>query len=125
MCLVARYLDERGIPTVCLGSAHDILTAGRPPRAVFVDYPLGHTAGIPFDADDQLSVIRGAVASFDGATTPGSFVTLPNQWRDDDWKSEASSTEAEDTRQPRDTTPQFQLPADRDAAIESGALTSA
>jgi hypothetical protein len=38
---------------MCLGSAFDILGAGQPPRATFVDYPLGHSAGKRFDAADQ------------------------------------------------------------------------
>jgi hypothetical protein len=124
VCLVARHLEANGIPTLCLGAARDILTAGRPPRAAFVDYPLGHTSGKPFDRDDQLSVVRGALAGFETLSEPGHIVTLPNRWDDDAWKAEAGSTRAEDTRQPRDTTPQFQDPADRDAAIASGALSA-
>ena len=122
MCLVSRYLEARGIPTVCLGSAEDILISGRPPRAAFVDYPLGHTAGKPFNVDDQLSVIRGAVTCFEIIDSAGGIVTLPNSWDNDDWRLDAASTRAEDTRQPRDETPQFQLPTDREAAIASGAL---
>ncbi len=53
MSLVARHLEGLGIPTLCLGSALDILEAGAPPRAAFVDYPLGHSAGRPFDPADQ------------------------------------------------------------------------
>ena len=34
-------------PTIILGSARDITQAGRPPRMVFLDYPLGHSAGRP------------------------------------------------------------------------------
>ena len=119
MCLVARHLEASGIPTLVLGSARDILAAGRPPRAVFLDYPLGHSAGKPFDRDDQVSVVRGALDGFATIAEPGTLLTLPNTWGDDAWRAEASSTEGSDTRQPRDTSPQWQFPADREAAAAS------
>ena len=120
VCLVARHLEAHGIPTLVLGSAFDIMIAGRPPRAAFLDYPLGHSAGKPFDAADQDSVLAGALAGFATLSAPGAMLTLPNQWGTDDWREEAGSTEAQDTRQPRDETPQWQLPGDRDAAQAAG-----
>ncbi len=107
---------------MCLGSAIDILEAGRPPRATFVDYPLGHTAGKPFDPADQLSIVRAALSGFTTMTRAGEIQVLDNRWGDEAWRAEASSTKGQDTRQPRDESPQFQLPADRDAALASGAL---
>ena len=108
---------------MCLGSALDIFTAGRPPRATFVDYPLGHSSGKPFDATDQLAIVRAALAGFNAMTTAGEIRVLPNHWGDDSWRMEAASTEGQDSRQPRDETPQFQHAADRDAALASGALS--
>jgi hypothetical protein len=122
VCLVARHLEAYGIPTMCLGSALDIFQAGLPPRATFVDYPLGHSSGKPFDTTDQLSIVRAALAGFASIDTPGVIQVLENRWADDSWRAEASSTQGQDTRQPRDETPQFQWPADRDAAVSSGAL---
>ena len=109
---------------MCLGSAFDILRAGRPPRATFVGYPLGHSAGKPFDTDDQISILTAALSGLEHAPMPGTLLCLPNRWdTDGDWQQEAASNEGQDTRQPRDETPQFQLPADREAALASGALT--
>ncbi|MDA0983405.1 MAG: hypothetical protein O3A06_10320 [Proteobacteria bacterium] len=126
VCLVARHLEANGIPTLCLGSALDILEAGRAPRAVFVDYPLGHSAGRPFDTADQLGIVRAALGVLETARAPGRIVTLPNRWAADEaWKLEASRTQGADTRQARDETPQFQFAADREAAIGSGALRAA
>ena len=96
--------------------------AGRPPRAVFVDYPLGNSAGRSFDRADQMSVVAGALAAFTQLDRPGQLLTLPNTWPDEDWKRDASSDDGDDTRQPRDTSPQFQSEADREAALASGAL---
>ena len=122
VCLVARHLEANGIATLCLGSALDIFSAGRPPRAAFVDYPLGHSAGKAFDQADQLAIVRAALGGFASLTTPGDILRLPNAWDGEAWRAEAASTRGEDSRQPRDETPQFQLTADRDAAVASGAL---
>lgn len=106
---------------MCLGSALDILEAGRPPRATFVDYPLGHTAGKPFDEADQDSIVMAALQGLVDAERPGQIRMLTNVWPDQQWRTEASAADGGDTRQPRDETPQFQLPQDRDAALASGA----
>ena len=120
MCLVARHLEAHGVPTLVLGSAHDILAAGRPPRAAFVDYPLGHSAGKPGDKADQRAVVAGALAGFASLDVAGQIVTLPNRWDDDTWRAEARSTAARDSRQPRDDSPQWQHDGDRDAARAAG-----
>ena len=112
--LVARYLEERGIPTMCRGSALDILTAGNPPRATFVDFPLGHTVGKPFDRDGQVDIVRRGLLGLETMTAPG-IETLAVRWSDDeDWKREASDgASGGDVRQPRDTTPRYQYEEDR------------
>ena len=61
MSLAARHLEALGIPTLCLGSALDILQAGAPPRSVFIDYPLGHSAGKPFDRAESEQAIRALI----------------------------------------------------------------
>jgi len=102
---------------MCLGSAHDILASGRPPRATFVNYPLGHTAGKPFDPVDQYDIVRNALLELGTMTRPGEIRFLPNQWDESgEWKNEAARTRGADTRRPRDETPQFQSEADREAA---------
>ena len=108
---------------MCMASALDIIQAGKPPRATFVDYPLGHTAGRPSDPDDQLAVIREGLIGLETMRTPGQIRRLPNRWGvDDAWKQQAGAATGADTRRPRDETPQFQTEADRVAAVATGAL---
>ncbi len=108
---------------MCLSSALHISQAGKPPRAAFVDYPLGHTAGKPFDPDDQLAVISQALIALETMRTPGLIHRLPHRWSADDaWKQQAGAATGADTRRPRDETPQFQTEADRVAAQAAGAL---
>ncbi len=114
MCLIARHLEEAGIPTFCLGSALDIFQAGRPPRSAFVGFPLGHTSGPPFDAAQQYTILRDAMRAFEAAVTPGEIVTLDAAWPDGDgWKAQVTDEDHGDTRAPRDTTPRYQTEQDR------------
>jgi hypothetical protein len=116
-CLIARDLEAHGIATVTVGSALDIMRAGRPPRGVFVDYPLGHSVGRPFDAANQRAIIRDALAAFESITTPGEIKHLDYRWSESDsWKTEATDASSGDSRAPRDLSPQYQSPADRVAA---------
>lgn len=114
MCLVARHFETRGLPTLILGSGLDIMQAGRPPRATFLNYPLGFEAGIPFDEDNQLAVLSAAVAAFDRMDSAG-FETLDFNWQAG-WEMinrrnrESTGT---DQRSPRNTEPRYQTVKDR------------
>jgi hypothetical protein len=112
--LIARHLEAKGLPTVCLASALDIIEAGRAPRTVFVDYPLGHTAGRPFDPNDQKRIVTSALDALVSITIPGQIITLPAHWSETNtWRADAVDPKQGDSRQPRDTTPRYQHDADR------------
>jgi hypothetical protein len=121
VCLIARHLEGLGIATVVAGSALDILQAGQPPRSVFVDYPLGHSVGRPFDADNQRLIVNAALDALETLRSPGSIIELDCRWSDDDWQNEATDTRSGDTRAPRDESPQYQCEADRQAAEQTAA----
>ncbi len=117
MCLIARYLEQRGIPTLVVGTALDILEYGWAPRAVFMDFPLGHGGGPLHDPAMQLAIAREACAAFEAVTEPGRIIRLDLTWPDGDaWKQGASDDGADDVRQPRDLTPRYQHEADRQLA---------
>jgi hypothetical protein len=78
--LIAREVEAAGIATLCMTSAYDITQAVNPPRAVFVDYPLGHQTGKPDDADNQRAIVRDALAAFETISKPGTIVVLPYVW---------------------------------------------
>ncbi len=92
----------------------DILRAGNPPRAVFLDYPLGHATGKAFAPREQEDIVRQALAAFETITEPGGLVRLDHVWADnDDWQEAATDDASEDMRAPRDTTPRYQHEKDR------------
>ena len=87
MGLVARHLEANGIPTVTFSCARDITEAVRPPRSVFLDYPLGSTCGGPFDPANQRSVVLAGLRLLETGRTPGEIVDLPFGWSaDETWK---------------------------------------
>lgn len=95
-------------------SALSITQSANPARAVFLDYPLGNTAGPPNDPAAQLTTMRAALGAFHGLTQAGDVLVLPNVWPEPDWKMEARTLA--DHRSERHDTPQYQEPADKTAA---------
>jgi hypothetical protein len=61
-------------------SALDITQAVKPPRAVFVNFPLGHQTGKPGQPDLQRQIVRDAMRAFETITAPGTIVELPYVW---------------------------------------------
>ncbi len=108
---------------MCLSSAWSITRAVNPPRAAYVDYPLGHTAGKPLDTVDQLEILTSALALLETAGSPGTIKDLEKVWTpDDSWKDRVMRPHAGirsgggDERIERFATPQYQNDADRAAA---------
>ena len=107
MGLVARHAEAAGIPTLCMTSARDITRAVNPPRAAFLDFPLGHTTGKPHAPDLQRRILVEALSSFETLTVPSSMKEFPFRWsEDEEWKAKAFAEG--DDRAPRHDTPQFQ-----------------
>ena len=67
--------------------ARDITEAVRPPRSVFLDYPLGSTCGRPHDPANQRAVLLAGLRLLETGQTPGQIVDLPYVWSaDETWK---------------------------------------
>ncbi len=123
MGLIAREIEHRGIPTLSMSSARSITAAVAPPRAVFLDYPLGHTAGRANDPANQLRIMRDTLQIFESIDRPGSLVDLGYQWQPDDaWKERVMRPDPDrpnnhdDDRVARHATPQYQSEEDARAA---------
>ncbi len=86
MSLVARHLESVGIPTVVIGSAHDIVHEVGVARFVFVDVPLGNPCGPPDDPRTQESVVELALQLAVSAIAPRTVVQAPVTWPSDEWR---------------------------------------
>ena len=93
-------------------SALDITQAVNPPRAAFLDYPLGHTTGKPHQPALQREILVEALAGFSDLTAPGSVNMLPFKWSDNR-SGQETAQRGPDDRRPRYATPQYQYEEDR------------
>jgi len=78
--LVARHLEEQGIPTVIMGCAKDIVEHCGVPRFLFSDFPLGNSAGRPLDAESQAQTLELALRVLESAPAARTTVQSPQRW---------------------------------------------
>ena len=114
LSLVARHLEQNGIPTVVMGCAKDIVEYCGVPRFLFSDFPLGNPAGRPHDPRSQRETLDLALTLLETAPGPRTTTQNPLRWSDDpDWKLDYSNVE----RVPKDEI--ARLRAENDRAKES------
>ena len=106
-----------------MSSALSITASVNPPRAAFLDFPLGHTAGRPEELGEQTQIVRAALGLFADAAC-GEIRSLPFEWSaDHSWKNAVmTGTSAGDDRVERFGTPQYQ--SAEDAALADPACPS-
>jgi hypothetical protein len=93
--LIARYLEANDMPTVIMGCARDIVEAAGVPRFSFSDFPLGNSAGKPFDEASQIATLAQALSLYDAATEPRTTIVNPEVWSEDaSWKVDFMNIEA-------------------------------
>ena len=68
-----------------------------PPRACFLDYPLGNSVGIPGDAANQRAIVRAVLENTPRFTRLGQIVDLPFRWPDPDWEADVRRAYAAET----------------------------
>ncbi len=90
---MARVFEEAGLPTVSMSSALDITGLVKPPRAAFVNFPLGHQCGKANDPAGQRAILTEALRLLETAPKGGTLRPLAVRWREDDptdsWEEEA------------------------------------
>jgi D-proline reductase (dithiol) PrdB len=92
--LVARHLEANGIPTVVMGCAKDIVEHAAVPRFLFSDFPLGNSAGKPYDAASQAFTLELGLRVLESAPGPQTTVQSPLRWSADaSWKRDYNNVE--------------------------------
>ena len=85
--LAARHLEAHGIPTVIMGCAKDIVEHCGVPRFLWSDFPLGNSAGKPFDAESQAQTLELALRVLESAPAARTTVQSGQRWSEDaSWK---------------------------------------
>ena len=73
-------LEERGIATACVATGRDLTEQVKPPRALFVNHPMGNNFGAPGDRAMQTDILRRAIAMIDGVEEGGALLDYPTTW---------------------------------------------
>src|SRR5262245_248289 len=70
-----------------MGCAKDIVEHCGVPRFLFSDFPLGNSAGRPFDLESQTQTLERALRVLESAPGPRTTVQSPLRWSEDtSWK---------------------------------------
>ena len=67
---LAHYFEDEGVPTVVVALLREQAEKVRPPRALWVPFPLGRPFGAPDDAEQQRRVLRAALALLEAPSGP-------------------------------------------------------
>ena len=68
--LIAAEIERLGIPTTSVSLLREITEVTKPPRALFVPYPLGFPLGEPNNPKLQRRIIDAALALLNRNNTP-------------------------------------------------------
>lgn len=77
---MARVIEESGIPTVVVSTGRDLSAQVRPPRTVFVNFPMGNPFGKPFDKAQQRTILLDALHALESIKRGGEMIDLPYEW---------------------------------------------
>ena len=70
MCGLAHYFESEGLTTVLVGFVREHIEGIKPPRSLFLDFPMGRGLGKPNDPAFQKKVIRAAFELFNAHRGP-------------------------------------------------------
>ena len=80
MPVLARVIEESGIPTVTVTMMPDLAAKFRLSRIVGVEFPFGHAFGLPNDVQMQRTVCEAAIKLLDEAAGPESRLDVDIEW---------------------------------------------
>ncbi|MEO3827758.1 hypothetical protein [Actinomadura sp. B10D3] len=88
--VLARAIERLGLPTISATTLLKPALAMKPPRATFLDFPLGCPMGRPGRTDQQRDILRTVLEAAVEAPADSEPRRLPFQWDEDgnrDWES--------------------------------------
>tara|TARA_A100001037_G_scaffold301244_1_gene330330 strand:+ start:969 stop:1205 length:237 start_codon:yes stop_codon:yes gene_type:complete len=65
---------------VCLSTGRDLTELVRPPRSLFINFPMGNAFGKPFDNAMQRGVLQSCLDMVVDCEVPGELRDLPHEW---------------------------------------------
>jgi hypothetical protein len=99
--ILARAIERRGVPTASITTLYKQASYLKPPRASFLDFPLGCTVGRPREKAQQREIVKAALQHAEQAREDWELNRLPFQWAADgnrDWKPSSGISTAPTTQ---------------------------
>ncbi len=81
--VLARAIEARGLPTTSIATLQRNVLALKPPRALFLDFPLGSSCGRPGEPEQQRDILRRALALAASDWPEWELRRLPQSWNED------------------------------------------
>jgi len=75
-------VEEAGIATVCVSTGRDLTAQVKPPRSLFLNFPMGNNFGKAFDAEMQTSILRRALQLIEDVQEGGELIDWPDPWHE-------------------------------------------
>ncbi len=66
-----------------VSTGRDLSAQVKPPRTVFVNFPMGNPFGRPFDAAMQRAILLDALHALETVASGGTLIDLPYEWHED------------------------------------------
>ncbi|MBI3354799.1 MAG: hypothetical protein HY034_07935 [Nitrospirae bacterium] len=89
VALIQREIEKIGISTIGISIVRRFTEEIRPPRAVFLKWPLGHPLGEPFKARQHTTILRRSFNAIKEIKEPGAIIDLPYKWKSKDWEDQS------------------------------------
>lgn len=89
VALIQREIERMGISTIGISIVRRFTEEIRPPRAVFLKWPLGHPLGEPFKAKQHITILRRSFNAIKEIKEPGAIIDLPYKWKGKDWEDKS------------------------------------
>lgn len=81
MGLIQRVIEAEGISTVSITLNRQITEKVKPPRALYLHWPLGHPLGEPGNIKQQRRILFDCFRAAQEMGEPGTIWDLPYRWR--------------------------------------------
>jgi hypothetical protein len=79
--LIQRAIEAEGVSTISISLNRRITEKVKPPRALLVDFPLGHPMGTPFDCGLQRKILVEALMYLQVIVDPGTILDRTKTYR--------------------------------------------
>ena len=83
MGLIQRAIEDTGVSTICITLMPWVMEKVKVPRAVSLEFPLGHPLGKAFDQEQQKMILLDTFRALESVKDPGVIIELPYKWKEE------------------------------------------